>query len=240
MRPGRIYIGWLLAFCASLSLAACGPSEVASEPTEGSPSQPSTVGETGSDQVAIFVTSNGWHSEIVVPRALLPAGAIPEVADFPDAAYFSFGWGDETYYPAPRKTIGMTLSAAILPTPSVVHLAGLQAHPSAVFPADEVVELRLTREGFRHLVTYLDGSFARQAQEPRRPVTPGLYRFSRFYPATGKFHLFNTCNTWTARGLQQGGLSIQVFGTLRAEDLMAQVRELSTDRNARKPAAVVN
>ncbi len=225
MRRGRIYIGWLLAFCASLSLAACEPSEVASEPAERSPSRPSTVGDTGSDQVAIFVTSNGWHSEIVVPRALLPAGAIPEAADFPDAAYLSFGWGDETYYPAPDPTFGMTLRAALLPTSAVVHMAGLPAHPKDVFPADEVVELWLSSDGFRRLVTYLDGSFARQAQEPTRPITQGLYHFSRFYPATGKFHLFNTCNTWTARGLQQSGLPIQVFGTLRAEDLMAQVRQ---------------
>ncbi len=227
MRQRRIHIGWLLALCAGLSIAACEHSSVESKLDEMARTQISAVSDKGSDQhkVVIYVTSNGWHSGIVVPRALLPAGVIPEADDFPDAPYLSFGWGDETYYPAPDPTFGMTLRAALLPTSAVVHMAGLPAHPRDVFPADEVVELWLSSDGFRRLVTYLDGSFARQAQEPTRPITQGLYHFSRFYPATVKFHLFNTCNTWTARGLQQSGLPIQVFGTLRAEDLMAQVRQ---------------
>jgi len=45
----------------------------------------------------------------------------------------------------------------------------------------------------------------------------------------GEFHLFNTCNTWTARGLKQAGFPIQVFGTLRAEDFMLQVRQLAIE-----------
>ncbi len=241
MRQSRIHIGWLLARCAGLSLAACEPSRVASKPGEMAPTQISAVNDKGSDreEVAIYVTSNGWHSGIVVPRALLPAGAIPEADDFPDAPYLSFGWGDETYFPAPDPTFGMTLRAALLPTSAVVHMAGLPAHPRDVFPTDEVVELRLSSEGFHHLVAYLDGSFARQVSERTRTITQGLYPFSRFYPATGKFHLFNTCNTWTARGLQQGGLPIQVFGTLRAEALMAQVRQFAARRNSRLPAAKI-
>jgi uncharacterized protein (TIGR02117 family) len=215
MRQGWMHIGWLLVLCAGLLLAAC----------EGSPA----AGDSGPQQgeVAIFVTSNGWHSEIVVATALLAAGAIPEAAEFPDAAYLSFGWGDETYYPEPDPTFAETLNAAFLPTPAVVHLAGLAGHPGEVFPGDEVVELRLSGAGFARLTAYLAASFARQGEAPGRPVTPGLYAFSRFYPATGRFHLFNTCNTWTARGLEEGGLAVRVFATVRAEDLMAQLRKIA-------------
>ena len=217
MRQSRFHIGRLLALFAGLSLAACESVQVASQPGD-------TVFDKG--EIPIYVTSNGWHSEIVVPRTQMPAGTIPETADFPDALYFSFGWGDETYYPAPDPTFGMTLRAALLPTPAVVHLTGLPAHPKNVFPADEVIEVRLSSKGFGQLVAYLNGSFAR---EPTRQPTRGLYRFSRFYPGMGEFHLFNTCNTWTARGLNQGGLAIQVFGTLRAEDFMLQVRQLAIE-----------
>ena len=217
MRQSRFHIGQLLALFAGLLLAACEPAQVASQPGDN-------LFDKGA--IAIYVTSNGWHSEIVVPRTQIPTGAIPEAADFPDALYLSFGWGDETYYPAPDPTFGMTLRAAFLPTPAVVHLAGLRAHPKTIFPADEVIELWLSGKEFGQLVAYLDGSFAR---EPTRQATRGLYPFSRFYPAMGEFHLFNTCNTWTARGLNQGGLAIQVFGTLRAEDFMLQVRQLAIE-----------
>jgi len=30
-----------------------------------------------------------------------------------------------------------------------------------------------------------------------------------FFKANGSYHLFNTCNTWLARGLKQSGLEIK-------------------------------
>ena len=241
MRPGRTQIAWLVALGAALWLGACEASRVASEPSGAAGSQTSAAGGEipDGDQVTIFVTSNGWHSEIVVPRALLPASAIPEAAAFADAIYLSFGWGDETYYPEPDPTVEMALRAALVPTPAVVHMSGLRAHPSNVFPFDEVVEVKLAQDGFQRLVTYIDASFARDSQDGARQAAPGLYRFSRFYPATGEFHLFNTCNTWTARGLNLAGLPIQVFGTVRAKALMAQVRRVAGPGNAAQPAAEV-
>ncbi|MDH3317496.1 MAG: DUF2459 domain-containing protein [Gammaproteobacteria bacterium] len=170
---------------------------------------------------SIYVASNGWHTSIVLARSDLPAGAIPEADDFPGAAYLEFSWGDARYFPASEKGLGMTMSALLTPTPAVLHLAGLPARPRIVFPTAEVVELNLTSEGFRALVTYLDETFARDSAQPSNQ---GLYRFSRFYPATGNFHLFNTCNTWTARGLAAADLPVTVTGTLQAEDLMAQLR----------------
>ncbi len=177
----------------------------------------------GSNQAgySIYVASNGWHTSIVLARSDLPAGAIPEADDFPGATYLEFSWGDARYFPAPEKGLGLTMRALLTPTPAVLHLAGLPAHPKNVFPTAEVVELKLTAEGFSTLVAYLDQTFARDNAEPS---TQGLYRFSRFYPATGSFHLFNTCNTWTARGLADAGLPVTVTGTLQAEDLMAQLR----------------
>ena len=78
----------------------------------------------------IFVISNGFHSAIVLSPADLPPGRIPEAGDFPNARYLEFGWGDAEYYPAKQATIGMTLRAALVPTPSVLHLAGLSAAPA--------------------------------------------------------------------------------------------------------------
>jgi uncharacterized protein (TIGR02117 family) len=182
--------------------------------------------ESGEKSTTIYVTSNGWHSAIVVLQALLPPGAIPEAADFPRAIYLSLSWGDAEYFPVRRPTIGMKLRAALQPTPAVIHLAGLQSHPRDAFPLDEVVELKIPAHGFRTLVAYLDSTFARDGAERAQSIAPGLYSFSLFYPAEGDFHLFNTCNTWTARGLKAGGWPIRVSGTMSAEDLMAQVRHL--------------
>jgi len=174
--------------------------------------------------VIVHVVSNGWHTGIVLARADLPAGAIPEAEDFPAAPYLEFGWGDAAYFPARSPTVAMALAAALTPTPAVVHLVGLPGPPRRVFAAAETIDVALPPAGFRRLVDYLEASFARGGARRAEAGAPGLYPFSRFYPATGEFHLFNTCNTWAARGLAAAGLPVTVAGTLRAEELMAQLR----------------
>lgn len=212
----------LLASLRAAVVACCLPGLFAA-PVAAAAGTPAAA-EPG---VAIFVASNGWHTAIVVPRARVPADAIPEAADFPDAVYLEFGWGDSEYYPARNPTIGMALRAALEPTPAVVHMGGLGAHPRAVYPTAEVVEIEVPADGFARLVAYLGAAFARGGADRVGASAPGLYPYSLFYPATGEFHLFNTCNTWTARGLSAAGLAVEVGGTVRAEDLMAQVREIA-------------
>ena len=172
------------------------------------------------------MASNGWHSAIVVPRDALPPGVLPEADDFPAADYLSFGWGDAAYFPAREPGFDTTLAAALTPTPSVLHLSGLAAPPHQVFPASEVVVLELPAAGFGRLVAYLDQTFDRDGALRAPSIAPGLHDFSLFYPAEGEFHLFNTCNTWTARALATAGLPVRTGGVVTAEDLMAQVRAL--------------
>jgi uncharacterized protein (TIGR02117 family) len=174
----------------------------------------------------ILITSNGWHTGITIARSDLLGGAIPEIADFRDAVYFEFGWGDAEYYPASHPTFDMALNAA-LPGPAVVHVMGLPGHPAELFPAAEWVAVPLSDEGLQRLIGYLNASFDRAGAVRARPNAPGLYWFSLFYPATGEFHLFNTCNTWTARALATAGLPVQLVGTQRAENVMTQVRPLA-------------
>jgi len=225
------HAAWLLVFCAALSAAAYQSATVVSTPDGAAPENQTGAADASADRrrssesmVEIYVTSNGWHSAIVVPRAALPIGAIPEATDFPGAAYLSLGWGDAEYFPAREPTLGMKLRAALQPTPAVVHMAGLPSHPREFLPADEVVELKTTTEDFEKLVAYLDSIFDRAGAARAQASEPGLYRFSLFYRAKGEFHLFNTCNTWTARGLKAAGWPVRVSGIVTAEDLMAQIR----------------
>jgi uncharacterized protein (TIGR02117 family) len=196
------------AFVA-LSLALCG-------------------GASAEDARTIFVSSNGWHTDITLSRADLPEGRVPEGADFPDAAYLQFGWGDADYYTTPDPGIGTTLGAAF-PGSAVVHLAGLSARPSAVFRDVEEIALTLDAAQFARLLGYLHESFERDGEPRAQSVAPGVYSFSRFYPATGEFHLFNTCNTWTARALATAGLDISPSGVQRAGDVMDQLRALKAE-----------
>ena len=211
---------WLTFFLLLLLATGC-----AAGPKAPLPREPAA----GAKNI-IFITSNGWHSSIVIAAAELPPDRIPETTDFPGARYLEFGWGDAEYYPAKRATIAMTLRAALTPTPAVVHVAGLRVEPARFFSGSEVIVVQASGSNFRRLIDFIDSSFERAGASRASASGPGLYATSRFYPATGKFHLNNTCNTWTARALDAAGFAIHIQGTSSAEDLMRQVRSLARAR----------
>ncbi|MFP6746671.1 MAG: DUF2459 domain-containing protein [Alphaproteobacteria bacterium] len=186
---------------------------------------PASPGKAGG-KITIFVTSNGWHTGLVMAKTDIPPGLLPEVADFAEAVYVEFAWGDAKFYPAKVTTALMTMRAALLPTPAVMHVVGLWTAPERYFPEAEIVTLSVGRADFRNLVEFIHGGFERSGAQRVAASAPGLYPSSGFYPATGRFHLFNTCNTWTARALRAAGFKIKATGTTQAEALMQQVRGL--------------
>lgn len=186
-------------------------------------------GDVGPRTRLIHVVSNGWHTAIVVSAPdLVAIDALPEAADFSDAAFLEFGWGDRTYYPAKEKSLGMIFNAALAPTPAVMHMAGLQASPEDDGSKLKVISVGLTEEGFQRLVQALAAEFERPSGGRAEPVSRGLYPDSHFYHARGKFHLFNTCNTWTARMLHTGGVALSPSGIVTADKLMARLRKALT------------
>ncbi len=180
----------------------------------------------------IHIVSNGWHTVIVLPRAAVAdLGRLPEAADFPDAAFLELGWGDRDYFPAKETTLRMTLDAALKPTPAVMHMAGRAHLPQGTRPGSSVVRLMLTERAFERLVRAIADGFERPAGARAQPIAPGLTARSHFYPAEGRFHLFNTCNTWTARMLRAAGIDVSPSGVMTAEDLMSRLRAAARRRS---------
>ena len=182
--------------------------------------------EDGPRTHLIYVASNGWHTAIIVSApALVATGTLPEAADFSGAPFLEFGWGDRTFYQAKEPTIGITLTAALIPTSAVMHMAALQAPPKDSNSGLEVISVELTESGFQSLARALAAEFKRLTGGRAESISRGLYSHSYFYHAKGKFHLFNTCNTWTARMLREGGVVISPSGIVTAYGLMSRLRE---------------
>jgi uncharacterized protein (TIGR02117 family) len=170
-----------------------------------------------------WVVSNGWHSGIVLARADVPEDVIPEIADFPHARFFEFGWGDAEFYPAREAGAWLALRAAF-PGPAVLHLAGLPDHPARLWPNTTILPFAVKAEALRRLLAFLRDSFDRAGAGRAVASARGIYPFSLFYPAMGRFHLFNTCNTWTAQALTAMGLPASLGGVNSASDLVARIR----------------
>lgn len=171
----------------------------------------------------VWVVSNGWHSGIVLARADVPENVIPEIADFPQARFFEFGWGDAEFYPAREAGAWLALRAAF-PGPAVMHVAGLSDYPARIWPNVTILPFAVSAEALSRLLAFLRDSFNRAGAGRAVVMARGIYPFSLFYPATGRFHVFNNCNSWTAQALTALGIGASLGGVNTADDLISRIR----------------
>lgn len=183
-----------------------------------------------------YVDNHGWHSGIIVPRAAIPAGAWPPGVverDFAGCNYLELGWGDREFYPAKHPTAGMALGAALVPGPSVLHVAGFAPPLATAHPWSSLVAVPCTPEELAGLCRDLGRSFETGKGGVVVRMGVGLYgRRSQFYPARGRYWIGNTCNTWTAREMRAGGLRAHtdVFEALTSGEVIGQARRLAARR----------
>ncbi|MFP3874597.1 MAG: DUF2459 domain-containing protein [Thiohalophilus sp.] len=200
----------VVGLCAlALWLGACAaPPEGLFPPAEDEPVVP------------IWLVSHGWHAGIVIERDAIPHGLLPEQADFPGARYLEFGWGDRDYYMTPEPSVGILLKAGLWPTDSVFHVVGFSGPVRDYFPRNEIIRVDLGRAGFERLSRHLDARFARRGDAQ---LGRGLYGDSRFYLSRDTYHLFNTCNVWTARTLRAAGCPLTPAFNITVDSLLDNV-----------------
>ncbi|MEE9147284.1 MAG: DUF2459 domain-containing protein [Candidatus Tectomicrobia bacterium] len=203
---------WILFLAASCCVCAA-PARDAPAPSEREP------------RSTIYLVNHGWHAGIVLRRADIPDSVWPAPGDFPDAQYLEAGWGDMDFYQTPDHHMGLILKAALLPTASVLHIVGFSGPVPAYFPFSEIIRIELSSVGFEHLLRTIAASFARDAAGNATSLGPGLYGNSHFYLSRENYHLFNTCNVWTARALRAAGLPITPARAITVESLMSQARK---------------
>ncbi|MEA2079697.1 MAG: DUF2459 domain-containing protein [Pseudomonadota bacterium] len=202
----RIWVLLLVASCG----ACAAPVRDAPVPCESEPRK------------TIYLVSHGWHAGIVLRRADLPDSIWPAPGDFPNTEYLEVGWGDMDYYQTPDPHMGLILKAALLPTASVLHIVGFNGPVPAYFRYSEIIRIELSAAGFEQLSRTIAASFVTDEAGNTTSLGPGLYGNSRFYLSWETYHLFNTCNVWTARALRAAGLPITPATATRVENLMSQ------------------
>lgn len=178
----------------------------------------------GENAKRVYVVHNNWHTALVVRKADLIHGLLPERDDFPEAEYLEIGWGDRDYFPAIEESVGLALRAAFWSRGSVLHVVGFKGAVTDYVTDGEIIELAFSREAFLRLSAFLSASFSRTDPSVPAPSQPGLVATGRFYPATGRFSILRTCNTWIAQSLKSAGLDITPLYVITAANLARQVR----------------
>jgi len=199
-------------------------------------SHPNRLSPSGGNEPfkSIYLVSHGWHAGIVIKRSDIPDGLWSEQDDFPGADYLEVGWGDKTYYMTPNPPLGATLAAGLLPTASVLHIVGFNGSVTDFFPHSEIIKIDLPFDGFVQLCGYIENSYAKDEARLSELLGPGLYGRSQFYLSRETYHVFNTCNVWTARALNAAGCPITPATTLTVGGLMDKAVSFGTVIQARQ------
>ncbi|MBS1256568.1 MAG: hypothetical protein MAG581_02393 [Deltaproteobacteria bacterium] len=173
----------------------------------------------------VYVVNHGWHTGFVVAAPDIQQ-IIPELKQrFGNIPYLEFGWGDSEFYQAEETTTGITLKAIFFPSDSVVHAVAVPTRADKYFQQSEVEKFCLGDAEFSSLLEFISGSFFRDEPGKVQQLKHGIYGDSQFYQGVGDFHIFNTCNKWTARGLERAGLDISTTFKLTAGSIMNYLSE---------------
>lgn len=177
------------------------------------------------DAVTIYVMTNGFHTDIVVPsvsdakdwRPLMQTS--PITAYSLDAPLIAFGWGSEAAYTElgtlADLSTGLMLKAIAFDR-SVVHVQPL----AAIRIGESVRRFRLTPDGYRSLVGHIEDSL--QPSGNGEPVTLAGVTHGMgdaFLRGRDRFWLLRSCNVWVGEALRKAGLSVGLWTPL-AQSLM--------------------
>jgi len=180
---------------------------------------------TRAEERSIYVIAHGWHAGIALSSEDLgdELGFIKEYLR--QGKYYEFGWGEADFYQADEVTAYIFLKAVFWRNPSVMHLLSMPETPAKYFSGSEVVELKLSEAGLKHLKDRLRASFRFDERNRPYPLKGGVHGESRFFKAAGYYLITHTCNRWTAKILESGGVPMDTVFTLRAASVMRQANE---------------
>lgn len=172
----------------------------------------------------IYIIRHGWHTGLAVRTSDIPKHLIPEKSHFHNMRYLEIGWGDKGFYQAKKITVTLSLKALLIPTDSVIHMVGFNIPVKKAFPKSEIIKFSLNRKNYLLLLRFIHNSFSGKRQKALLPLREGIYGYSWFYRGKGNYHIFRTCNKWTAQALKHADIPIKTYYVTTSESIMSQIR----------------
>lgn len=166
-------------------------------------------------EITLYLHSNGVHADVVMPLSddLFDWTAIIDPADSPEGRgnakmrYVGIGWGERNFYLNTPKWSDLTVPTALQALSGInatlIHAYYYEEPPPE---GEHTVKFTVSREQYRRLSANLSRHF-KLKQGRAVPIAGAHYsRNDAFYEARGRYHLFNTCNSWLNRRLTESGI----------------------------------
>lgn len=171
-----------------------------------------------SDGVAVFVQSNGVHTDIIMPveseqinwNELLPYSDFVNVNSC--YKYVGIGWGDKGFFIYTPTWDDLTVSTACKAAfglgSTAMHVKYKYNQPKLDEMCKRVV---VTKEQYQKLIDFILSSFQFKNAKPILIDHDGYTQQDRFYEANGTYSMFYTCNVWTGKALKATGVKIGIW-----------------------------
>jgi uncharacterized protein (TIGR02117 family) len=136
------------------------------------------------------------------------------------------GWGDEEFYQYPGFDSGLAFKALFYSNPSTLRVEGISLSKEEYFKLSEIViEIDVFEEQFKSICNYVNKTFYLSDDGKTIILSQRGEGKIIFYKANGSYHIFNTCNTWLAKGLKEAGLDIE-YNVILTEQLFNELAKI--------------
>lgn len=158
----------------------------------------------------IYFIKQNWHTAIVFNTQELNSDLFREYNSFSQFSLINIGWGDEEFYQYPGFDSDLAFKALFYATPSTLRVKGINLSKEAFLDLSEIViEVNVSDEQFRKICNFINNTFYINKSGETVILSQKAGSKIIFYKSIGSYHLFNTCNTWLARGLRESGINIE-------------------------------
>lgn len=186
----------------------------------------------------IYLVSNGVHIDLILP-AYDSVTNWKETIPFEDKItpyvnYIGFGWGNKEFYMnAPKWSdlnARITMNALFLKGGSALHVTPYHS----IIEHENIIRINMSKKEYINLNQYIRESFITNKMDAFIPIEGLNYGdHDIFFEAKRKYHLFNTCNTWTNRGLKKSGLKACLW-TPFDKGILYQYRKFNINSKQKK------
>ncbi|RZK11182.1 MAG: TIGR02117 family protein [Flavobacterium sp.] len=162
-----------------------------------------------SEDVTIYIKTNGVHTDIVVPIRNEYKDWSQKVqfahikSQDSTMQYIGFGWGDKGFYLNTPEWADLKFSTAF----NAAFYLGTSAMHATFYnqirETESCVKIKISEAEYQQLIAYIEDSFQHDAKGNPILINATTYgQNDSFYEANRKYHLFYTCNTWANNALK--------------------------------------
>ena len=166
-----------------------------------------------SRDVALYILTNGVHTDIVVPVRNEDIDWSKEVkfsnivSKDSCANYLAMGWGDKGFYLETPSWAELKASVAFKAAFALSTTAIHATYYDKMRVGESCRRIDISREQYRRLINYIKTSFQtdRKGHFMHIPTTANYGDSDAFYEANGRYSMLHTCNTWANNALKSCG-----------------------------------